>query len=305
MNGRIFVIILCLVIIVFAIVSIIFLPKQENRVMPAMVSATETAVITTEETTTIAETTTITTTSIPTTTEAETTTKTFIMPQTAYIEMENILQNPELPTGCEITAFTILLNFYGYDAEKTDMAKNHLPVSWGNVKTVDGEVYKDSFFEYFIGDPFGNGYGCFAPAIMKAAESYLPGRETASGKTYIAEIISGASPEELYSYVGAGTPVLCWATDGMIEPEYKESWIDNETGEKLDWYYHEHCFVLVGYDDNIVTLSDPMKGIISYNRQRFELRYSQMYSQAIILKEYEYTESNNALTSQTLSDTGF
>jgi uncharacterized protein YvpB len=293
MNGRIFVIILCVVIIVFAIVSIIMLPKRETA-MPAMVSGSDTAEITeTELTTSTAEITTITTT-VPTETTTEATTKTFIMPQTAYIEMENILQKPELPTGCEITAFTILLRFYGFDAEKTDLAKNHLPISWGNVKTIDDEVYKDSFFEYFIGDPFGSGYGCFAPAIMKAAESYLTGRE-ANGKTYIAENISGAAPEELYSYVGAGTPVLCWATDGMIEPEYKESWIDNETGERLDWYYHEHAFVLVGYDDNIVTLSDPMKGIISYNRERFELRYSQMHSQAIILKEGEYTESLTAL----------
>ncbi len=63
-----------------------------------------------------------------------------------YIDMENILQNPELPTGCEITSLTILLRYYGFDAEKTDMAKNYLPTSLGNPRYIDGEVYKDIFY---------------------------------------------------------------------------------------------------------------------------------------------------------------
>ena len=71
----------------------------------------------------------------------------------------------------------------------------------------------------------------------------------------------------------------------MIEPEYYESWYDNATGEKLDWYLNEHCFVLAGFNMNadIVTLNDPMKGIIDYNINKFETRYAQMYSQAIVI----------------------
>ena len=75
-----------------------------------------------------------------------------------YIDMENILQNPELPVGCEITALTTLLRHYGFDAEKTDMAKNYLPTSWGNARTADGKLYKDSFFDYFIGDQIGRAH---------------------------------------------------------------------------------------------------------------------------------------------------
>lgn len=33
-----------------------------------------------------------------------------------------IIQNPELPTGCEITALTMVLNYYGYPADKIVMA---------------------------------------------------------------------------------------------------------------------------------------------------------------------------------------
>lgn len=198
-----------------------------------------------------------------------------------YIDMQNILQLPELPVGCEITALTILLRHCGFDAEKTDMALNYLPISWGNARYEDGKTYKDSFFNYFIGDPFGKGYGCFSGAIEKAANKYI----SEHGGGYTVKNISGAHPDVLYDYLAAGTPVLCWATDGMIEPEYYETWYDNETGEQLDWYLNEHCFVLAGFnmDADIVTLNDPMKGIIDYNINKFETRYDQMHRQAIVI----------------------
>ena len=198
-----------------------------------------------------------------------------------YIDMENILQNPELPVGCEITSLTILLRYYGFDAEKTDLARNYLPTSWGNPVTKDGKLYKDSFFDYFIGDPFSRGYGCFSPAIEKAANKYI----SAHGGGYTVKNISGCHPDTLYEYIIAGTPVLCWATDGMIEPEYYETWYDNATGQQLDCYLNEHCFVLAGFNiaNSTVTLNDPMKGIIDYNIDKFEVRFKQMYSQAIVI----------------------
>jgi len=198
-----------------------------------------------------------------------------------YIDMENVLQLPELPVGCEITALTILLRHCGFDADKTDLAKNYLPQSWGNPRYEDGKTYKDSFFDYFIGDPFSRGYGCFASAIEKAANSYI----TDHGGGFTVKNISGSHPDVLYDYLAEDVPVLCWATDGMIEPEYYETWYDNATGEQLDWYLNEHCFVLAGFNmsADIVTLNDPMKGIIDYNINRFETRYDQMYRQAIVI----------------------
>ncbi|MCR5807265.1 MAG: C39 family peptidase [Oscillospiraceae bacterium] len=203
--------------------------------------------------------------------------------QRVYLDLENVSQYPELPTGCEITALTILLRHYGFSAEKTDMARNYLPTSWGNAREADGVLYKDSFFDYFIGDPFSRGYGCFSGAIETAAESYISDH----GGGYYVSNISGCSPDTLYDYVSSGTPVLCWATDGMIPPEYYETWYDNDTGERLDWYLNEHCFVLVGFDMDAgtVTLNDPAKGIIDYDINKFETRFAQMHSQALVIKK--------------------
>lgn len=198
-----------------------------------------------------------------------------------YIDMENVLQLPELPVGCEITALTTMLRYCGFDADKTDLARNYLPQSWGNPRYEDGKTYKDSFFDYFIGDPFSRGYGCFSNAIEKAANAYISDH----GGGFTVKNISGSHPDVLYEYLAAGTPVICWATDGMIEPEYYETWFDNVTGEQLDWYLNEHCFVLAGFNmsADTVTLNDPMKGIIDYNINKFETRYEQMYRQAIVI----------------------
>ena len=228
----------------------------------------------------------------------------------SYIDMENIRQLPELPTGCEITALTILLRHYGFPADKTDLARNYLPTSWGNAREVDGVLYKDSFYDYFIGDPFSTGYGCFSGAIETAADSYI----SSHGGGFDVRNISGCSPDTLYDWVASGVPVLCWATDGMIAPEYYETWYDNATGERLDWYLNEHCFVLAGYDVDAgtVTLNDPMKGIISYDINKFETRFAQMHSQAIVLipytengefEEYDPEETEETTAAETTAET--
>lgn len=323
---RLAVAVICVAVI--AAVAVIFLmdggEEDEGPIEPVVYtqSVTETSSVTTEIVTTVtaapvttAETEPVTETTVPETEETtveETTSvsssRTVITSRvrkeydnnSVYIDMENILQLPELPVGCEITALTIMLRHLGFDAEKTDLARNYLPIG-GNYRTEDGRVYKDSFFNYFIGDPFSRGYGCFSNAIEKAAKSYIAD----NGGGYTVYNISGAHPDLLYDYLAQGIPVICWATDGMIPPEYYETWYDSETGERLDWYINEHCFVLAGFNmsADIVTLNDPMKGIIDYNINKFETRYRQMNSQAIVILpdgvapiEAELTETVTAAT---------
>ena len=201
--------------------------------------------------------------------------------KSVYISAENILQYPELPVGSEITSLTILLRHFGYPAEKTELAREHLPIASGRTKFDNGRTYKESFYEYFIGDPFSAGYGCLADAIEKAAVSYI----SENGDHYSVYNISGCSPGLLYRYLENGFPVLVWATEKMAEPEYYETWYDIDTGEKLDWYSGEHCSVLVGFDTrkNTLTFNDPKEGIIDYPRKDFEKRFSQMHSQAVVI----------------------
>ena len=67
------------------------------------------------------------------------------------IEVDNIMQYPELPTGCETVALTILLNHLGFPADKVDIARNYLPkldFYWEN-----GILYGADYKTTFAGDP--------------------------------------------------------------------------------------------------------------------------------------------------------
>ena len=46
---------------------------------------------------------------------------------TQLTDFEIIEQYPELPTGCEITAMTMVLNYYGYNVDKVTMALDYMP----------------------------------------------------------------------------------------------------------------------------------------------------------------------------------
>ncbi|MCL2055519.1 MAG: C39 family peptidase [Oscillospiraceae bacterium] len=206
-----------------------------------------------------------------------------------YIDIRTIFQLPELPTGCEATALTMALNFYGFNADKTDIAKNYLPQS-AFMQLKDDKVYINNFNNIFFGDPFGRGWGCFSNAIVYTAQSYIAQNSELVGLDrgdFRVRNISGSSPEELYEYLKAGVPVICWGTLEMAEPVYNFTYYDILTGEPLVWYSKEHCFVLTGFDnsDSTVIINDPQFGVVSHDKELFELRYSQMRSQAVIIEK--------------------
>lgn len=188
------------------------------------------------------------------------------------IMMENILQRPELPTGCEATALTIVLNSLGFIVDKCDIVDNYLP------KTSE----QDSLNTYFIGNPYStSGYGCNAPVIVKTANKYL----LDANSKFEAKCVTGSTPDQLYKYVSQGVPVICWATIGMMETQVSATWTAVDTGETVNFMENEHCTVLVGYNTNnsTVTVNDPWSGIVTYSMSVFELRYHQLGSQAIII----------------------
>ena len=204
-----------------------------------------------------------------------------VQPESRYIEMDNIQQLPELPAGCEVTSLAIVLNYLDYSVSKTRLADNYLPCSDDFYMGSDGELYGPNQNDVFVGDPHSNQYGCYAPVIVRTANSYLE----ECGSEYTASDISGENPEELYRYVLDGIPVIVWATIRMQEiPSYIE-WFDFKTGEKLRVPNRQHCLVLVGVDGEMLTFNDPYdpRGIVQYPKSLFEKRYNAVGKQAVVL----------------------
>ena len=197
--------------------------------------------------------------------------------------VENLLQNPELPTGCEATAATILLRAYGYDVDK-ELVARALPK--GQFTTYEGRRYGPHPDEAFLGNPFSNaGYGVFAAPIRQAMEAVVA---RAGGRHTVTDL-TGAAQGDILACIDRGTPVCIWATMSLVPVAYRTSWyiqrIDGTyTDEEFTWPDNEHCMVLIGYTDTTVTVLDPRKGKTSYDRSRFFQRHEDVGGFALILE---------------------
>ena len=180
-------------------------------------------------------------------------------------------QHPDLPTGCEATALTMVLNYYGFPADKMDIAVNYLP---------KGPIGSTDFREAFIGDPRNSwSYGCYAPVIVKTANSYL----TAQKSKMRAVDISGRELTALSAYTNANIPVLVWGTINCLSPYNGVTWRVN--GKKLTWIGQEHCLVLLGFPNGKVKVADPYSGSIRlYDLNLFRSRYNALYKQGVIIQ---------------------
>ncbi len=95
------------------------------------------------------------------------------------------------------------------------------------------------------------------------------------------------------SYTAKGIPVMVWATTDMQEPYVFNTWtvdyVDEDAqaamGEKVSWYMHEHCLVLIGYDENEYYFADSSAGAVShFDKELVKQRYEQLFSQSIVVK---------------------
>lgn len=196
----------------------------------------------------------------------------FDYPESFLIEnFKVIYQNPELPTGCEVTSLTMLLNFLGFDVDKLTLSDSYLPKSEDKAK---------SMYSAFIGNPRNAAsYGCYSPAIVRCATAYLKEQDT-DLKIYD---YTNSKFETLYEQIANGHPCIIWGTISNLEPYAADTWIAG--GEMCQWFAEEHCMVLIGYDltKKQVTVADPIYGIKNYDLELFQTRYDQMFRQAVFI----------------------
>lgn len=196
-------------------------------------------------------------------------TENYEYPNSFSLDIPFVSQYPELPTGCEITALTTVLNYLGYNVDKLTMADYYLD------KGKMGEV---SPYKAFVGNPRDeDSCGAFAPVLVNSATKYLK-----SQRSYMNVYnITGAEYNELLDYVDDGHPVLVWETMYMKEPYESCTW--NIDGENIMWLSREHAMVLIGYTQSTYIMADPLRGICEYDKELVETRYKSMGKQAIVI----------------------
>lgn len=184
------------------------------------------------------------------------------------LDVKVIYQYPDMPSGCEITSLTMVLNYMGIDVTNDYMADNYLDSSTYNMFTsFVGSVYND------------NSFGCYAPVIVNAANKFFADRAL----DYEAVNISNSTREQIVDILSDGRPVIIWNTEDMKSTYAKTYTID---GNSFEWMTNEHCVVLCGYNeqDNTVEVADSIAGKVVRDADTFFQRYNDVLSQAVYIK---------------------
>lgn len=187
-----------------------------------------------------------------------------------------INQFPELPTGCEITTITMLLNWYGINVTKTQLAdavdKYPVPRNSFNDITIGPNPN-----EGFVGNPYDDhSYGMYHKAAEKLADKFSSNNSLN---------VSNYDLTYLLSIIESGRPVMAWVTIGFIEPSVGSQWL-TENNEKITWMIPEHSVLIIGYNKDNVIILDPYDGKRKeINKNLFQTRYAQMGKQAITMRK--------------------
>ncbi|GAB0170964.1 C39 family peptidase [Lysinibacillus sp. CTST325] len=195
------------------------------------------------------------------------------------LDVPVVMQKPELPHGCEITSLTAVLNYYGLDVTKLEMADNYLPKQ--KISTVDGQRFGPNPAQAFAGNPRekSSGMYVFAAPIVKAAEAVIADKQANLQVTNK----SGATQDEILQLVREGVPVVTWVTLDLSEPKTKSArgWIYEGEKEPHAAYMNLHAVVLTGHLGDKVVVMDPLKGFVTYNVDQFFQSYRELGEQAV------------------------
>lgn len=200
-------------------------------------------------------------------------------------DFETVLQEPELPTGCEVVSLAQTLNHLGFDIDKVELADNFMPIDYEGAVTMK---------QAYVGDPkANNGFGCNSPVIVQTADKYFASIDS---PCYGADI-TGHDMNELYYHLTMNRPVIVWITMNLSESHPNYKWTAGN-GEEFWFADYQHCATLYGYDldQGIVYVADPLKGNTTYSEDRFSYIYEIMGKQAVIICGDSSTEGHHVTT---------
>jgi uncharacterized protein YvpB len=199
------------------------------------------------------------------------------LPEKVKLNVPVVMQSPELPRGCEVTALAMIFEYYDKKISKMDLANNIRKDTTAYKIDKSGNISYGNPYNGFVGDMYDtnkNGYGVYHGPITALANNYF--KEKAIDLT-------GVEFEDVLSFVSNSYPVwvITNSTYGPLEEEYFEIW-HTPTGivkvtKKL------HAVVITGYDEKNIYINDPLssKPNKAVNRIAFQKAWEQMGNQAV------------------------
>lgn len=184
------------------------------------------------------------------------------LPAQAKLTAPAIHQYPELVSGCEVTSLTMLLQFYGLDVDKMQMAaempKDLTPMQLNS----DGSIaYWGNPNLGFVGEVTAKarGFGIYHTALFEQLQSHIPS----------AIDMTGGDFSEIERQIANGIPVVAWTTINFLIPDRWVVW-DTPIGP-IKTTFIEHAVLVVGYDEQYIYVNDPYSGKadVPVNRERF------------------------------------
>lgn len=185
-----------------------------------------------------------------------------------------------LENGCEITALSMLLNYYGYETNKNELAEqlSYVPLYENEWQDIHGNPH-----DGFVGNIYG-GYDAMGVAVEPIA---------AVAADYVEmthSIVASSSTDftELANIVQAGTPVWVVTTVDFQVPTADDFLIWQTTSGEITVSPLCHAVVVTGVDSQHVYVNDPYgyKNRI-VNRSEFEEIFQAMGSESLYLETNE------------------
>ena len=199
-------------------------------------------------------------------------------PKTKQLDVPYLSQEGILPNGCESVSATMLLNYWGIDITPEDFVDKYLYCE--NVSIRWGVRYGPNPKYAYAGDPRSEkeGWGCFAPVIVRALNGIVP-------EGLAVKNLTGITLSKLKDYIDRDIPVAVWVTVDMGEVEKILQWQSKDGEETFLYPANEHCMVLVGYDDDGYIFADPYgsNGIVKYSAEECLLAFNSLGRQAVAI----------------------
>lgn len=169
------------------------------------------------------------------------------------LDVPLVLQEPELPTGCEAVSTVMLLGYYDFDIDKVEFVSKYV--------SYDYNKSDDMYENYFYGNPFSEfGSYCNPNVCCESISKYFSDLNYTKLSSHD---LTGESLDYILNLVRLGNPVAIWGTIDYVKPNV------NVNELNIEVYSPSHCIVITGYDSvhKDIYINDPLKGkvIMSYD----------------------------------------